>query len=69
MLGFPKSLMSGVALGLANLGTVYFLLKALSQPEWESSIVYPLNNFGIVLLSTVTAIVVFRERLQLSYGY
>lgn len=56
---------SGVALGLANLGTVYFLLKALAQPAWESSIVYPLNNFGIVLLSTVAAVVVFKERLQL----
>ncbi len=56
-----KSTISGVALGLANLGTVYFLLKALAQPGWESSIVYPLNNFGIVLATTLTAIVVFGE--------
>ena len=56
------SAISGVALGLANLGTVYFVLKALAQPGWESSIVYPLNNFGIVLASTLTAILVFRER-------
>ena len=59
------SVVSGTALGLANLGTVYFLLKALGQPEWESSIVYPLNNFGIVMLSTVTAVVLFGERLKL----
>lgn len=59
------SAVSGIALGLANLGTVYFLLKALSQSSWESSIVYPLNNFGIVLLSTVAAVVIFRERLLL----
>jgi len=57
------SVISGIALGLANLGTVYFILKALAQPAWESSIVYPLNNFGIVLVSTVTAILVFGERL------
>lgn len=56
------SAVSGVALGLANLGTVYFLLKALAQPGWESSIVFPLNNFGIVLISTLTAIFLFRER-------
>jgi len=56
------SVFSGVVLGLANLGTVYFLLKALAQPGWESSIVYPLNNFGTVLASTITAIVLFSER-------
>lgn len=56
------SAVSGVALGLANLGTVYFILKALAQPGWESSIVFPLNNFGIVLVSTLTAIVLFGER-------
>ena len=53
---------SGVVLGLANLGTVYFVLKALAQPGWESSIVFPLNNFGIVMASTLTAIVFFGER-------
>jgi len=56
------SVVSGVALGLANLGTVYFVLKALAQPGWESSIVFPLNNFGIVLVSTLTAIILFGER-------
>lgn len=58
------SIASGIALGLANLGTVFFLLKALAQPNWESSIVYPLNNVGIVLLSTLTAVVFFKERLR-----
>ncbi len=57
-----SSILAGIGLGLANLGTVYFLLKALAQPGWESSIVYPLNNFGIVLASAVTAIVLFKER-------
>ena len=56
------SAVSGTALGLANLGTVYFALKALAQPGWESSIVFPLNNFGIVMASTLTAIVFFGER-------
>lgn len=56
------SAISGVALGLANLGTVYFVLKALAQPGWESSIVFPLNNFGIVMASTLTAIIFFGER-------
>jgi len=60
------STISGIALGLANLGTVYFVLKALAQPGWESSIVFPLNNFGIVFASTLVAIVLFRERPAIS---
>jgi len=60
------STISGIALGLANLGTVYFVLKALAQPGWESSIVFPLNNFGIVFTSTLVAIVLFRERPAIS---
>lgn len=56
------SLLSGIVLGLANLGTVYFILKALAQPDWESSVVFPLNNFGTVLASTLVAIIVFHER-------
>lgn len=56
------SVISGILLGLANLGTVYFVLKALAQPGWESSIVFPLNNFGTVLASTLAAIVLFGER-------
>ena len=63
----------GVALGIANLGTVYFILKALAVPGWESSIVYPLNNFGIVVASTIAGILLFGERLtthlKLSLGF
>jgi len=58
----PVSAASGVVLGLANLGTVYFVLKALAQPNWESSVVFPLNNFGIVMASTLTAVALFGER-------
>lgn len=56
------SAVSGIALGLANLGTVFFILKALAQPGWESSIIFPMNNFGIVLASTLVAIAFFGER-------
>jgi len=56
------SMAAGVVLGLANMGTVLFMLKALAQPGWESSIVYPLNNFGGMLAAILTAIFVFSEK-------
>ncbi|MCP4765252.1 MAG: EamA family transporter [Gammaproteobacteria bacterium] len=58
------SVISAVVLGLANFGTVFFLLQALAEPNWESSIVYPINNFGVIALSTLTAMIVFREKLN-----
>lgn len=57
-----KSLTGGIVLGIVNFGSIYFLLKALALPNWESSVVFPINNFGIVLLSTFGAIVLFKER-------
>ena len=58
------SVFSGIALGLTNFGTVFFILKALAQPQWESSVIFPINNFGVVALSTVTAVVLFNEKLS-----
>ncbi|MFT5113400.1 MAG: drug/metabolite transporter (DMT)-like permease [Parasphingorhabdus sp.] len=58
------SLFGATMLGLINFATVYFLLKALAQPSWESSLIYPMNNFGVVVLSTLVAVVIFREKLN-----
>lgn len=57
-----RSIMGGLALGIVNFGSIYFLLKSLALPHWESSVIFPLNNFGIVLLSTLGAMVFFKER-------
>jgi len=57
-----KSLLGGLLLGIVNFGSIYFLMKALAIPDLESSVVFPINNFGIVLLSTILAIVLFKER-------
>lgn len=64
--GLPNShsIRYGIALGLANFGTVYFFMQALATPNWPSSVIYPLNNFGIVASSTVVAVMVFKERLR-----
>lgn len=59
-----QSILGGISLGLANFGTVYFLLNALATPSIESSVVYALNNFGIVGLSTLVAVLIFREKLN-----
>ncbi len=57
------SIVSGLFLGVANFGTIYFLLNALSQSGWESSVVYSMNNFGVVVLSMMFGMLLFREKL------
>ena len=58
-----QSVAAGVVLGVLNFGTVYFVLTALSLPQWESSIIFPLNNFGVVASSTLAGVLLFREKL------
>lgn len=55
---------SGLVLGLSNLGTVYFLLLALAIPSLDSVFVYSLTNFGVVVVATLVAVLVFRESIN-----
>lgn len=59
---------TGIALGLLNLGTVYFLMQALATKSLDSTVVYSLNSFGIVLMSILVAAGLFRETIS-TKGY
>ena len=64
-----RSIIAGFALGIPNYFSIHFLLQALNIPDLESTIVFPINNTGIVLLSTLLAIVLFSEKLsKLNWG-
>lgn len=59
-----KTLIFGTLLGLANFGSIYFIIKALNQQVFAGSIVYGINNIGIVGLSVVLAQLLFNEKLN-----
>jgi len=59
-----RSIAAGIILGIPNYGSVYFLLKTLNIPRFESSVIFPINNMGTVALSTLMAFVLFREKLS-----
>jgi len=52
---------SGVILGIVNILSLIFMLNALRMPNWESSTVFPVINFGIVAFSALIAKLVFNE--------
>ena len=59
-----RNILGGIALGIPNYGSIYFLIMALDSTGMESSVVFPLNNIGIVLLASFAAFMLFRERLS-----
>ncbi len=58
-----SSVISGTILGIINFATLYYMMKSLALEGWESSVIFPITNFGVVLLSTLSAILLFSERL------
>jgi len=59
-----KNIIAGFTLGLPNYGSIFFLLQTLEHGNMESSVVFPLNNMSIVVLSAVLAFVFFKEKLS-----
>ncbi|MBN2668330.1 MAG: hypothetical protein JXR60_03790 [Bacteroidales bacterium] len=55
----------GLVLGFVNYGSIYFLINALNSNFADSSIVFGINNVGIVVLSVLTGILIFKEKITL----
>ncbi|MCF6307997.1 MAG: DMT family transporter [Flavobacteriaceae bacterium] len=58
-----KNIIGGIALGIPNYFSIFFLVKALRSDLLESSGIFTINNVSIVTLSTLVGIVFFREKL------
>lgn len=60
----PKNILAGITLGVPNYFSIYFLFKALNVPQWDDAFIFPINNVGIVILSSVLAVILFKEKLN-----
>jgi drug/metabolite transporter (DMT)-like permease len=54
----------GIMLGMANFGSVYFMINALNKSGLESSVVFGINNIGIVTISVFVGLIFFKEKLK-----
>lgn len=59
-----NTLIAGIALGVPNFGSIYFLLKTLDSSFLQDSAIFPINNMGIVAASTLGSVLIFGERLS-----
>ncbi|MCG9970257.1 EamA/RhaT family transporter [Christiangramia crocea] len=58
-----RNILGGIALGIPNYYSIYFLVMALRSNGFESSTIFTINHVAIVTLSTLTGILLFREKL------
>lgn len=58
-----KEILWGLALGIPNYFSMYFLVLTL-QHAGEASQVFPINNIGIALMSTLASVVFFKEKMN-----
>ncbi|WP_347375110.1 DMT family transporter [Aequorivita sp. Q41] len=58
-----KNILGGIALGIPNYFSVYFLVQALRSDILESSGIFTLNNVAIVMFSTILGILLFKEKI------
>ncbi|MBS3806894.1 MAG: hypothetical protein KGY60_05270 [Bacteroidales bacterium] len=64
----PRTLMWGTLLGLGNYGSIWFLILALNHKmpsgvPLDGSVVFGINNIGIVAMSVIIGLIAFREKL------
>ncbi len=59
-----RNILGGIALGIPNYFSIYFLLKALQQDNLNSASVFTINNVAIVMFSTLLGIVLFKEQIS-----
>ncbi|MGY5353263.1 EamA/RhaT family transporter [Wenyingzhuangia sp. IMCC45533] len=60
-----KSIVGGCILGIPNYFSVYFLLKALSQPNYQTSFIFSVNNVLVVLSSVFLGVLFYKEKLTI----
>ena len=58
-----KNLIAGICLGIPNYFALLSIFKALSYFQHNGAVFFPVYNIGIILVSTVGSILIFKEKL------
>ncbi|MEW6467595.1 MAG: EamA family transporter [Bacteroidota bacterium] len=60
-----RNILGGIVLGIPNYFSIYTIIRALDSGVFESSVIYPLVNVGVVLLSALSGLLLFGEKFTL----
>lgn len=59
-----RAILTGLMIGVPNYFSIWCLMYVLKENAGNSSAIIPINNTGIVLFSTVAALLLFNEKLS-----
>ncbi|MCB0396943.1 MAG: hypothetical protein KDD36_09835 [Flavobacteriales bacterium] len=54
----------GLILGLINTGSILFLMQAIGQGGLQNNVIFPINNLGVITLSTLASMFLFKEPMN-----
>lgn len=60
-----KTIVGGIILGIPNYFSMAYLIKALQNENLNSATIFTINNVAIVALTTLFAILFFKEKLSM----
>lgn len=58
-----QDLIAGVLIGIPNFFTIYLIIKGL-ELGWDGSVLFPMNNVGVIVLTSIIGLFLFREKLN-----
>ena len=64
-----KNIFGGVMLGIPNFFALHFFMNALKSNVLESSQIFPIVNMGVIVLTAVSGIILFKQKLSMSNWY
>lgn len=59
-----RDVVGGILLGIPNFGSLFSLLKALQNKDFDHSTLWALLNVGVIIFSTIYALFVFKDKLS-----
>ena len=57
-----KDIIAGIGLGIPNFFSIYLLMEVIAS-GWDASVVFPINNVGILSCSAILGFIIFKERI------
>jgi len=60
----PRAILAGILLGVPNYFSLFFFLKAFETTGWPASIILPVTNIGVLIVSTIFGWLIFRDKLS-----
>lgn len=59
-----KTIIGGSLLGIFNFGSLYYLIASLNSSGFSSSIIFSMLNIGIVALSLIFGLFIYKEKIS-----